>query len=70
MQERKAQDVRFWKLIAREPIPTWHKDRLVLIGDAAHPMLPCKFYESVQPPSVLRFLTFNLSPSTRGMPSH
>ncbi|KAF5877184.1 putative salicylate hydroxylase protein [Botrytis fragariae] len=36
----KAQDVKFWKLIAREPIPTWHKDRLVLIGDAAHPMLP------------------------------
>ncbi|KAM0134782.1 hypothetical protein ACHAP3_005338 [Botrytis cinerea] len=36
----KAQDVKFWKLIAREPIPTWHKDKLVLIGDAAHPMLP------------------------------
>ncbi|MCJ1312676.1 hypothetical protein MMC25_006352 [Agyrium rufum] len=35
----KARDVRFWKLVAREPIPTWHKDRLVMIGDAAHPML-------------------------------
>ena len=39
---RKAKDVKFWKLVAREPIPSWHKDRLVLIGDAAHPMLPCK----------------------------
>ncbi|KAL8660351.1 MAG: hypothetical protein Q9202_006622 [Teloschistes flavicans] len=37
--QRKARDVRFWKLVAREPIPTWHKDRLVIIGDAAHPML-------------------------------
>ena len=37
---RKAKDVKYWKLVAREPIPAWHKDRLVLIGDAAHPMLP------------------------------
>ncbi|KAK9486611.1 hypothetical protein V1527DRAFT_451013 [Lipomyces starkeyi] len=36
---RKARDVKFWKLVARGPIPKWHKDRLVLIGDAAHPML-------------------------------
>ncbi|KAJ5454130.1 uncharacterized protein N7458_005086 [Penicillium daleae] len=36
---KKARDVKFWKLIARGPIPKWHKDRLVLIGDAAHPML-------------------------------
>jgi salicylate hydroxylase len=34
--------VKFWKLVARGPIPKWHKDRLVLIGDAAHPMLTCK----------------------------
>lgn len=39
---RKASDVKFWKLIARDPIPKWHKDRLLLIGDAAHPMLTCK----------------------------
>ncbi|KAI4246724.1 MAG: hypothetical protein L6R40_001753 [Gallowayella cf. fulva] len=38
-RRRKASDVKFWKLVAREPIPKWHKDRLVLIGDAAHPML-------------------------------
>lgn len=34
--------MKFWKLVARGPIPKWHKDRLVLIGDAAHPMLTCK----------------------------
>ena len=28
--------------MARGPIPKWHKHRLVLIGDAAHPMLTCK----------------------------
>ncbi|BBH71800.1 hydroxylase [Actinoplanes sp. OR16] len=27
-------------LYDREPLPAWHRDRLVLIGDAAHPMLP------------------------------
>ncbi|KAG6368792.1 hypothetical protein INS49_003006 [Diaporthe citri] len=27
------------KLVARGPIPKWHKERLVLVGDAAHPML-------------------------------
>ncbi|KAK7698843.1 hypothetical protein SLS64_012196 [Diaporthe eres] len=27
---KKARDVKFWKLVARGPIPKWHKDRLVL----------------------------------------
>ncbi|KAH8727995.1 hypothetical protein GQ44DRAFT_785370 [Phaeosphaeriaceae sp. PMI808] len=36
---RRARDVKFWRLVARGPIPKRHKDRLVLIGDAAHPML-------------------------------
>jgi salicylate hydroxylase len=39
----KAKDVKFWKLVARAPIPKWHKGRLLLIGDAAHPMLTCKW---------------------------
>jgi salicylate hydroxylase len=29
-----------WALYDREPLPTWSKDRLTLLGDAAHPMLP------------------------------
>jgi len=29
-----------WALYDREPLPTWTKDRLTLLGDAAHPMLP------------------------------
>jgi salicylate hydroxylase len=29
-----------WALLGRAPIETWHKDRVVLLGDACHPMLP------------------------------
>jgi salicylate hydroxylase len=29
-----------WALYDREPLPTWTKERLSLLGDAAHPMLP------------------------------
>lgn len=29
-----------WALFDRDPIERWHRDRLILIGDAAHPMLP------------------------------
>lgn len=29
-----------WALFDRDPIEQWHRDQLLLIGDAAHPMLP------------------------------
>jgi salicylate hydroxylase len=29
-----------WALYDREPLPVWTKERLSLLGDAAHPMLP------------------------------
>jgi len=37
----RAVDTTFrWALYDREPLPTWSKGRLTLLGDAAHPMLP------------------------------
>jgi salicylate hydroxylase len=29
-----------WALYARPPLPCWHRRRVVLLGDAAHPILP------------------------------
>lgn len=29
-----------WGLFGRDPLPQWTKDRVTLLGDAAHPMLP------------------------------
>ncbi|KAF2664949.1 putative salicylate hydroxylase [Microthyrium microscopicum] len=37
---RKAKSVKKWPLLFREPLPAWYKSKLVLVGDAAHPMLP------------------------------
>lgn len=35
----KTEDVLWtWKIADREPLPVYHKERLVLLGDAAHPM--------------------------------
>ncbi|KAF7561127.1 hypothetical protein G7046_g3003 [Stylonectria norvegica] len=36
----KATEVRKWPLLYRPPVSTWHKGRMALAGDAAHPMLP------------------------------
>ncbi|EMR90947.1 putative salicylate hydroxylase protein [Botrytis cinerea BcDW1] len=36
----KTKDVRLWELLFRAPLPSWHQGKLVILGDAAHPMLP------------------------------
>jgi salicylate hydroxylase len=37
---RQVQTTFRWALYDREPLPTWTRGRLSLLGDAAHPMLP------------------------------
>jgi len=37
---REVQTTFRWALYDREPLPTWTRGRLTLLGDAAHPMLP------------------------------
>jgi salicylate hydroxylase len=37
---RQVQATLRWALYDRDPLPCWTKDRLTLLGDAAHPMLP------------------------------
>lgn len=37
-----SEDVGLWTLNDMQSLPTWMRDRLVLIGDAAHPFLPCE----------------------------
>ncbi len=33
-------DVHKWALLARDPLPKWADGRVVLLGDACHPMTP------------------------------
>lgn len=37
-----------WALFDRDPLPRWHEGRVVLLGDAAHPMLPSMAQGAVQ----------------------
>jgi salicylate hydroxylase len=36
----KATDVKRWPLLFRPPVRTWRRSKMVIAGDAAHPMLP------------------------------
>lgn len=36
----KAPEVRKWALAVRDPLQSWTSDRMIMIGDAAHPMVP------------------------------
>ncbi|KAK1525773.1 FAD binding domain-containing protein [Colletotrichum costaricense] len=36
----KATEIKRWPLLYRAPLPTWRKGKMVITGDAAHPMLP------------------------------
>src|SRR5690606_9511437 len=36
----RADDVFKWGLFDRDPMPSWTKGHVTLLGDAAHPMLP------------------------------
>jgi 2-polyprenyl-6-methoxyphenol hydroxylase-like FAD-dependent oxidoreductase len=42
MENRYADTVKLWPLLSLNPLPAWVKGKMVLIGDAAHPMLPRK----------------------------
>jgi salicylate hydroxylase/6-hydroxynicotinate 3-monooxygenase len=35
-----APELRKWALVDRDPLPSWGKGRVVLLGDACHPMTP------------------------------
>ncbi|KAI6353923.1 hypothetical protein MCOR25_008836 [Pyricularia grisea] len=36
----KATEYKQWPLLYRDPLPTWIKGGMVMVGDASHPMLP------------------------------
>jgi salicylate hydroxylase len=44
----KAETLNRWALFDRAPLPRWHEGRVVLLGDAAHPMLPSMAQGAVQ----------------------
>ncbi|KAL9086988.1 MAG: hypothetical protein Q9159_003882 [Coniocarpon cinnabarinum] len=43
----KAPEFKLWKVMSRNPLPTWFNERLVVVGDAAHPMLPRTWIEAL-----------------------
>ena len=49
------EDVSLWVLYDMPALRTWVKGRLALLGDAAHPFLPCKTTPSAHQKSALIF---------------
>ena len=45
---QQAEVLHKWALFDRAPLPQWHDGHVVLIGDAAHPMLPSMAQGAVQ----------------------
>ena len=43
-----AETLHKWALFDRKPLPYWHQKHVVLLGDAAHPMLPSMAQGAVQ----------------------
>ncbi|PQE20125.1 salicylate hydroxylase protein [Rutstroemia sp. NJR-2017a BBW] len=69
----KAPEVKLWKLLFRAPLPTWHKGKLVIIGDAAHPMLPYQGQagaQAIEDGLALGLLLSHLPPSPPSSPSN
>lgn len=65
-----AEDIKLWKLLYRPPTSSWTRGKVVLIGDAAHPMLPNQGQggaQAIEDGAALGLLLSNL-PDAREVP--
>lgn len=46
---QKADGVKFWPLFDMQTLGTWVNGKAALLGDAAHPFLPCKIFCHLYP---------------------
>ena len=46
LEKAPADDVMLWDLLDMEVLPSFVKGRVLLLGDAAHPFLPCMAVQS------------------------
>lgn len=59
-----ATDVSCWQLRDQEPLESWVKGRLIIVGDAAHPMLPHMGQggsQAIEDADMLQYILRNLS---------
>jgi 2-polyprenyl-6-methoxyphenol hydroxylase-like FAD-dependent oxidoreductase len=40
LEQVDAESLKLWTLLDMDQLPTWINDKLALLGDAAHPLLP------------------------------